>query len=1145
MEQGDEPTQGVAGTSRPEPPPPVLGLQDGPPAELFPEEIGDFQLKRHLGQGGMGVVFLAVQKSLDRPVALKLLKPGDSGHPRARHLLFREARAASRLDHPGICPIYEIGEADGIPFLAMRFLEGETLAERIRAAREADPTGPDRKTALAFIQLLEEAARAVHAAHEAGLVHRDIKPSNIMITPGWKPVLLDFGLAREEKVAPGQATLAQGPLGTPTYMPPEQLEDLPSAPDRRTDVYALGVTLYEALTLRAPFEAPTWVQLYKKIRTADHPDPLQLNPRLPRDIRTVLAAAMEPDLARRYQSALDLAEDLRRVRLCLPPVVRPAGPLVRLRRWGQRNPILAASVLGLFLLLSAGLMVSLTMLGLVQRSLIRARALGLATASALQVASDPMQALLLAREGARISPLPETLTQLLATLQEARESALIGARENWTPPTCALSPSGAILSAATDEGDPMLYDLSGAKVAHLEADEPGDPPGRMQIFSLAFSPKGDCIATLAQERTRDGRENTMPRLSLWDLSGKRLIPSRDLHPKSRGVDFAADGKSLIIPSLLGSVGLYDLEGRETGRFQTFPHGFDFWLLHPGAGLFLALKQPAGIGPGEVGLWNLAGKELLRRPFSDLLSNPRASFSPDGRRIGVPCRQRVHVLDVERGEIACNQAAFAYKPTALAFAPDATQLAIGFEDGQVLLQDEAGAELHRWPAHFEAVCSLCFAPDGKSLLSVSKDRRAVLWTLDGKQICTLLGHEKELNQPFFTPDGKKIVTRSHDKTIRIWDVSIPGMPAFLTCSSTIAPIACRAGGSEVLAITPQKEIAAIDWEGNRRLLVPAAEDMLTALWTSAADGSFLTVHKPLHKASGRHVAKLWDARGGALATLEGHTTNIWSCAFSGTGGRIVTASADGTVRVWDAAGRQLQRLEGIMAPVMILSLSARGEYILAASRDMASEMKALVWDAEGKVAAVYPHEKRVTAAALSPSGLDALTGDTDGTVRLWRLGHGLVHLFPGAGKEVAAACFSPDGRLALAASKDSRARLWDAGSGRLLLAFEDVDSELVHAEFSPDGSRFLTASLRTVRIWDVAGPRELFRIRCPKENLQGNKLRCARFCPTGERILTTHVGNRIQVWPATPEGALALADRRAHRPLSAAERERHKELLEGR
>ncbi|MBN1631862.1 MAG: protein kinase, partial [Thermoleophilia bacterium] len=158
-------TRAVAGSQSPEPPPSVVPLPGEPPQDLFPAEIGDFQLQEHLGQGGMGVVFLAVQKSLGRQVALKLIKPGQASSPEARHILFREARAASRLDHPGICPIYEIGEAEGIPFLAMRFLEGETLAERIRVARvdappvetgrRPAPAGPDRKEALALIQLLE------------------------------------------------------------------------------------------------------------------------------------------------------------------------------------------------------------------------------------------------------------------------------------------------------------------------------------------------------------------------------------------------------------------------------------------------------------------------------------------------------------------------------------------------------------------------------------------------------------------------------------------------------------------------------------------------------------------------------------------------------------------------------------------------------------------------------------------------------------------------------------------------------------------------------------------------------------------------------------------------------------------------------
>jgi serine/threonine protein kinase len=339
-----------------------------PAAEKPADRIGPYRIVREIGHGGMGVVYEAQDTRLPRRVALKVLNPQFSSSTQLRLRFQREAELASKLDHPHICTVYEAGEDDGAPYMAMRFVEGRPLSELLVATREAQRTsgvvhipskddeaagdGAKRKTGETrpelerVLLLFEKAARAVHAAHEKGLIHRDIKPHNLMVTPEGEPILLDFGLAREEAGEGHQLTQTGSLMGTPAYMSPEQLMAQRVRLDRRTDVYSLGVSLYECLTLRLPFEAPTVDRLYQKILATDPEDPRKINRALPEDMKVVLATAMEKDRERRYGTALDLAEEIRRIREHEPIRARPPGVGYRALRFIQRNAsvVLGASV---------------------------------------------------------------------------------------------------------------------------------------------------------------------------------------------------------------------------------------------------------------------------------------------------------------------------------------------------------------------------------------------------------------------------------------------------------------------------------------------------------------------------------------------------------------------------------------------------------------------------------------------------------------------------------------------------------------------------------------------------------------------------------------------------------------------------------
>ncbi|HZN40672.1 MAG TPA: serine/threonine-protein kinase, partial [Planctomycetota bacterium] len=319
-------------------------------------QFGHYELLKELGRGAQGVVHLAEDTRLRRQVALKMLTTVGARSAEARSRFQKEAAMTSKIQHPGICGVYEVGEVDGVPFIAMQFVRGVTLADLLVQSR-GEQDKPKSTDTISFrgtttkgelqdlMRLIERAARALHQAHEVGLVHRDIKPANIMVTPDGDPVLLDFGLARDVGSEGAGLTQSGQIMGTPAYLAPEQIVAERGGVDRRADVYALGVTLFECLTMKRPYDAPSWDQLFHKILAGSLSNCRKLNPRIPHDLRTVIEVAMDREPAKRYATAEQFADDLRRVRSFEPIKARAAGPLQRVVKWSRRHPGRAASLL--------------------------------------------------------------------------------------------------------------------------------------------------------------------------------------------------------------------------------------------------------------------------------------------------------------------------------------------------------------------------------------------------------------------------------------------------------------------------------------------------------------------------------------------------------------------------------------------------------------------------------------------------------------------------------------------------------------------------------------------------------------------------------------------------------------------------------
>ena len=930
---------------------------------------GDYELLEEIARGGMGVVYRARQRKLDRIVAVKVLAAGDFASAEAQRRFRTEAAAAARLQHPGIVAIHDVGETDGLPWLSMDFVAGGNLAALVR-----EQPLPARQSA----DYVRAIAEAVQHAHDHGVLHRDLKPSNILLDPETGPRITDFGIARCIDAA--EHTRTGEVLGSPGYTAPEQA--LGGVADARTDVYGLGALLYHLLTARPPFQGPTLDAILLQLRDADPLAPRRLNPAVPRDLETICLRCLRKEPAHRYATAREVAADLARFQRGEPIRARPVSAWEKTVRWGRRRPAIAA----LLALLVAVAALAFAFVDHARRA--EAGAKGRAEAASAQ----------LRETNARLE---ESLDRI--ELDRAEDLFRSGDSAGALAPLArvvrrhpAHPVAGPRLASALWHGDfalPVLPPLSAGG----------------EVWRLNF--------------LRDGRNllvGTDHGAAVWDAAaGRRLLEFAHDDARVSAAVLSPDERTLAEWDTAPGKFLRLLDVA-TGRLCAPPiqHGGHLRTVTfspDSARLVTAGSDPdAQIRDARTG-------EVLGEPLPHPPEAWDAAFSPDGETIATIAETTVRLWATRTRRLRAESPALA-DARMLRFSPDGRWLMAASSGGTMRLLSVADAQFTGLPMRHEGlVRAATFSADSRWLLTASEDHTARVWTVPGGEpLAPPLRHRDTASFAAFSPDGARIATCSSDHTARVWDART-GRPLSQPLRHLEQPRAAAFSPDGATLCTGGADGLVVRWN-----LRPFAEPQLAPPPEPEAVGGRVSADGRIQLTYEKHAttAVLSDVKTGAvIGTPLTHADEITGADFSPDGALIATASNDNTARVWDTAtGRAVSPPLRHARSVSAVAFSPDSRRVATASMDDTARL----WDARTgtPLARPLPHEDHVTDVHFSPDGRRLATASRDQTARVWDAASGhpltepLRHDAP-----VERVRFAPDGQRLTTRTGDT-AQTWD-------------------------------------------------------------------------------------------------------------------------
>lgn len=1036
------------------------------------EQVGEH------ARGGLGRIVRAVDKRLGRTVAVKELLRHDEWHE-ARFV--REALITARLEHPGIVPVHEAGRwPNGAPYYVMKLVEGRTLKELFAEKQTL-------RERLGLLQHVIAIADAVGYAHSEGVIHRDLKPSNVIIGEFGETIVVDWGLARDERgnvpeptgepveraKGSGASTISGKVVGTPAYMAPEQARG--ELVDERADVYAIGAVLYELLVGKAAYTDVTPQAVIDRV-VAGPPNPLAtVAPNAPRELVDIVGKAMARQPSERYANGTALAEDLRRFQ---------TGKLVSAHAY--------------------------TPWQLVRKKLAQHRGVVVvAAASAIALAAvgvESFRTVVAERDIAR-NERARAESERQSAESRKRELLFVQAATSLRKdPTAALA--WLKLHPVTDRDRVQVVDVIDEALALGAARHvfrPGD-----WVFDAAFTPDGKSIVAAV----RDGK------LRAYDVETGKLRVLGQSKWDIEALAISPDGKTVVTGSGVGELIAWSLadgskrtlidDGHTITGVQFDPSGQRVFVNREGVGLAVGLDgKVEKLGPDTTIVFAVAEKDWSKR-VGKLAANQVAALTPEGERVIVEHDRMIAFVALSpTGDVVImhdNDAVWSVpyaggtltkllpyeaKLNHAVWSPDGKTLVLVGTMPDVRIIDVATGGLRTLRGHTDSIYTAEFTRDGKTLLTASDDGTARVWNLADGTSLELSGHEDDVYRARFSPDEKLVATASLDGSVRLWPIDRSGARVFaegsqaidMSLAGDLVTVRTTSGVSRWNIVDGTRE-ALFTRQG---LGVGLASPDGTKL-VAQADEGVLVLHY----------------RDGSSKQLLGHKGYIAKVEWSRDSKHVYSASFDGTLRKWDAqTGESSALIDG--------NVPLRG---FAVARD-------------GRVAAQVGD----TAVMVNPDG----TAETLGTGAGWcgtraefeqardrliiqRCDRGLLLVdgktavnLPTDGYHVSRLAVSQDGQRIAAAMGDRTVRLWDS-SGKVLAVLRGHTDLVLDVAFSPDGTHLASASYdKTVRVWELATGR--YRV------MRGHTraVNDVEF-HGGKELVTASWDGTVRVWPVPPTEA---------------------------